>query len=397
MKKEKKFILLCCLVYFTSYITRINYGAAIVEIVSFMGIKSSVAGIAVTCSFISYGVGQLISGFLGDRINPKLLVSIGLIITAIANIMVALVGSIYAIIVIWTINGFAQSLMWPPLVKIMTQSLSVEQYKKGCALVNISASVATIFIYLLVPVCIAAYNFKLIFIFSAIFAVITCFIWWINVKEVTVVENDSTIISKHSKIPITKIITSTGLIPILFVIVLQGMLRDGITTWMPTFINETFKLSTSSSILTTTIVPIFSIVAVTLTRIFNKRVRNEIALSTLIWGVAFISSIILLASLNSIIISIIAMSLITACMHGINLLLIGNLPVKFLKYGKVSFISGLLNSCTYIGSSLSAYGIARLTEIFGWNVTIIVWIFIILVGGLLCASVIEKYKTQLLI
>ncbi len=392
MNKENKFVLLCCLVYFTSYITRINYGAAIVEIVNFMGISSSVAGIAVTCSFVSYGVGQLISGFLGDRINPKLLVAIGLIITAISNIMVALVGSIYAIIVIWTINGFAQSLMWPPLVKIMTQFLSAEQYKKGCALVTISASVATIFIYLFVPACIAVYNFKLIFILSAIFAVVTCIIWWINVRNLVVVCNESSKIINESKTPIMKIITSTGLLPIMFVIVLQGLLRDGITTWMPTFINETFKLSTSSSILTTTILPIFGIASIILTTIINKKVKNEIALSALIWGLALVSSVILLVSLNSITISIIAMSLITACMHGINLLLIGNLPAKFLKYGKVSFASGLLNSCTYIGSALSAYGIARLTEMFGWNVTIIVWIFIIIVGGLLCASVIKKYE-----
>lgn len=392
LTKEAKFILLCCLVYFTSYITRINYGATIIEIVNHMKISNSLAGVAVTCSFISYGIGQIIAGFLGDKINPKLMVFVGLIITSIANIIVGLSSSIYLIIVIWTINGFAQALLWPPLVKIMTEVLPEEYYKKGCALVTISASVATIFIYIFVPMCISIYNFKLVFILSSILGLITCFIWVLKVKNIKKVHKVEYKLDTKNDISISKIIISTGLVPIMFSIVLQGILRDGITTWMPTFINDTFKLSSSSSILTTTILPIFSIVCVMATRHINKKISNDILLSSYIWTVALISCIILFTNLNSISISIVSMSLLTACMHGINLLLIGNLPAKFIKYGKVSTISGILNSCTYVGSALSAYGIAVINDHFGWKTTIIIWIGIILLGGLSCIISVNKYK-----
>lgn len=392
INKEGKFILLCCLVYFTSYITRINYGATLVEMVDFMNIKSSTASIAVTCSFISYGLGQLIAGFLGDKMNPKSMVSLGLIISSSVNILVALTNNIYFIIVIWTINGFAQALLWPPLVKLMTNKLPMEYYKRGCALVTISASVATVFIYMFVPMCISLYNFKLVFILSALLGFITFTIWSLKVKNTPNKPEEIIETQIKNNLPISKIIVSTGLIPIMFAIVLQGLLRDGITTWMPTFINDTFKLPSTSSILTTTILPIFSIICVALTRYINKKISNDILLSSYIWIIALVSCIILVTNLNSIVLSIVSMSFLTACMHGINLLLIGNLPAKFVKYGKVSTISGILNSCTYIGSALSAYGIAVINDNFGWTITIILWIAIIVLGGLSCAVSIKKYK-----
>lgn len=392
INKEGKFILLCCLVYFTSYITRINYGATLVEMVDFMNIKSSTASIAVTCSFISYGLGQLIAGFLGDKMNPKSMVSLGLIISSSVNILVALTNNIYFIIVIWTINGFAQALLWPPLVKLMTNKLPMEYYKRGCALVTISASVATVFIYMFVPMCISLYNFKLVFILSALLGFITFTIWALKVKNTPNKPEEIIETQIKNNLPISKIIVSTGLIPIMFAIVLQGLLRDGITTWMPTFINDTFKLPSTFSILTTTILPIFSIICVALTRYINKKISNDILLSSYIWIIALVSCIILVTNLNSIVLSIVSMSFLTACMHGINLLLIGNLPAKFVKYGKVSTISGILNSCTYIGSALSAYGIAVINDNFGWTITIILWIAIIVLGGLSCAISIKKYK-----
>ncbi len=40
----------------------------------------------------------------------------------------------------------------------------------------------------------------------------------------------------------------------------------------------------------------------------------------------------------------------------------------------VGLISGLLNSCTYIGSALSTYVIAVITDHFGWSATLLIWL-----------------------
>ena len=71
-KKIRDFTLLLTFMYLVSYVTRINYGAVVSEIVQAEGILKSVASLAVTGSFITYGAGQLISGFMGDKIQPKI-------------------------------------------------------------------------------------------------------------------------------------------------------------------------------------------------------------------------------------------------------------------------------------------------------------------------------------
>lgn len=55
-RKTIYFGFLCCLVYFTSYFTRINYGAVLVEIIRDLEITKDVGSIAVAGSFITYSV-----------------------------------------------------------------------------------------------------------------------------------------------------------------------------------------------------------------------------------------------------------------------------------------------------------------------------------------------------
>ncbi len=65
------------------------------------------------------------------------------------------------------------------------------------------------------------------------------------------------------------------------------------------------------------------------------------------------------------------------------------IPAYFKKYGNVSTASGVINSCTYIESAISTYGIALISERLGWSFTIITWIII---GALGCALCLISFK-----
>ena len=80
--KEKtrvtRIAVLFSLMYMISYITRINYGAIISEMVTDTGYTKDLLSLALTGSFITYGAGQIVSGLLGDRIDPPSSFSVGL-------------------------------------------------------------------------------------------------------------------------------------------------------------------------------------------------------------------------------------------------------------------------------------------------------------------------------
>ena len=108
-------------------------------------------------------------------------------------------------------------------------------------------------------------------------------------------------------------------------------------------------------------------------------------LAGLFFGVGAVASIVLfLLTGVSAVGSIIFSALVTASMHGTNLMLTAMLPPFFKKYGKVSTVSGVLNSCTYIGSAISTYAIALLSQNIGWRYTVLIWAVVAVLGLCSC-------------
>ena len=116
-----------------------------------------------------------------------------------------------------------------------------------------------------------------------------------------------------------------------------------------------------------------------------KLFSNPVWCGCIVFGVGAVSAIgIYFLSGRFVAFSVLFSALLTGCMHGVNYLLVCMIPAYFKKYKNVSTASGVINSCTYIGSALSTYGIAFISERLGWSFTIITWIVIGLLGSALC-------------
>ncbi len=392
-KKIRDFTLLLTFMYLVSYVTRINYGAVVSEIVQAEGILKSVASLAVTGSFITYGAGQLISGFMGDKIQPKILVLAGLVLTVSMNFVISLLSDPYIMAIVWSVNGFAQAFMWPPVVKLMTELLNGNDYKKTSVVVSFGASFGTISVYLFAPVCVAFSGWRAVFAVSAIIGAFMAFIWAKNcpVIDMNVADTGTRVYEKEDSANLGFPFIILAVMP---VIAMQGALRDGVQTWMPSYILETFNLQSFAAILTGVVLPIFSIISLRVTsRIYEKRITNEISCAGAILGFGFVSAFLLwmFPDSNAVVSTILA-ALLSGSMHAVKMLMVSMVPPYFKRYGRISFISGVLNSCTYVGSAISTYGIAKFSESFGWNSTILLWSAIALVGMMICLVVSKKWK-----
>lgn len=377
-----------------SYITRINYGTIISEMQRETEIPKSLLSMALTGSFVTYGAGQVISGVLGDRISPKRLVSYGFITTIMMNLLIPLCCSPYQMLAVWCVNGFAQSFMWPPLVRIMAELLSEEDYKNTVTKVCWGSSVGTMLLYLVSPLVISVLNWRWVFVFSAASGVLMLLVWnrysydVENKKQGTAAGN-----VQKDKIGL---LLNPMMIGIMAAIILQGMLRDGVTTWMPSYISETYHLSNVVSILTGVILPVFGIVCNQIaTTLYVKRWKNPVTCAGMLFMAGGIAALALFGITGkSAAVSVLFSALLTGCMHGVNLLLIAMIPRFFKKYGNISTVSGVLNSCTYIGSAVSTYGIAVLSESIGWHDTVFLWFLIAAAGTIICLCCIRPWKRK---
>lgn len=392
-KQINNLALLFAITYMVSYITRINYGAVISEMVIQTGISKSLLSLSLTGSFITYGVGQIISGICGDKFSPKKLVSYGLSVTILMNILIPICNSPYQMLIIWCINGFAQAFLWPPLVQLMTTLLTEADYAKVAVKVSWGSSLGTIVVYLMAPLLISLFGWKSVFIFSAAFGLIMLLVW--NKYSYEIKPQQKTETEENQKGSL-KVFFSPLMIGVMIAIILQGMLRDGVTTWMPSYITETYNMSNIISILTGVVLPIFGIISFQLSSLlYRMKFRNPLMCSGVIFGVGAISALALyFLSGASAPLSVFFSALLTASMHGVNLILICMIPPFFKKYGNVSTASGILNSCTYVGSAISTYGIAVLSENRGWSFTLLIWLIIAIVGTIICLLCVKPWSKK---
>ena len=169
------------------------------------------------------------------------------------------------------------------------------------------------------------------------------------------------------------------------------MLRDGITTWMPVYMSETFGMSNAKSILSAAALPLFSVFSVLLASLLLDCLKSEVFTAACLFGLGALAGAAMLAAFDSLpVFCILMMTLITGCAHGINLMLISRVPRHFTRYGKVSSVSGILNSATYVGSSLSTYGFGAVAEQAGWMQVVIIWIAVCAAG--MCVMFLARKK-----
>lgn len=391
-KEVTRLAWLFAVTYMISYMTRLNFGAIVAEMETATGLARSALSMSLTGSFITYGAGQILSGVAGDRISPKRLVSIGLILTVLMNLAIPLCHTPWQMLMVWCVNGFAQSFMWPPIVKLMVAVFDSDEYKYASLRVQWGSSMGTIAIYLLSPLLISLFSWRSVFLFTALCGVAGLLLWNRCLKEP---ENLLTP-QKGSGSAATRQLFTPMMLAVMTAIIMMGMLRDGITTWMPSYIAETYRLSNVISILTGVLLPVFSILSVRVAEgLHRKRFRNPITCAGVIFGVGAAAALLLFFLFDrGAAISVLLAALLTGCMHGVNFMLISMLPAYFRKYGNTSTASGVLNACTYIGSALSTYGVAVLSTSIGWDGTILLWFATALTGTALCLLCIKPWAKK---
>ena len=387
-KQATKLTALCALVYFASYITRLDYAAVLVEIVQDLQIAKTTASIAVTGSFITYGLGMVVFGLLGDRIKPRTMIAIGLIGTSAINLLMGVLPNVYVMIGIWCFNGMFQAMLWPPVTRTLTENLGESEARNAIAKVIQAAQVATLSIYVLSPLAIKMVSWRLVFLAAAAVGALAVALWLpgtVGMRQTRPTVTAEAERPAVERAPVGRLIMAAGLIPMSVAILLMGMLRDGLQTWMPTYVCEVFGLSTESAILISGLLPVLSMVSIAASTRLFRRNGDETKSAAILFGLSFVCAAVMAAIFpGPATIGVALFALLAGSMHGVNQMIICFTPTRFEPYGRVSTFSGLLNCFVYVGAAISTYGFAGFSEAFGWRSTMVLWMGIALLGTIFC-------------
>lgn len=381
---------LCWIAYFTAYIGRLNYSSAMSDMIQDRILTQSHAGFISMLYFFSYGCGQFFNGILGDRFSPHKMIFIGLFLAAGMNFMMPLVSLYPTMAAVWGINGYAQAMIWPPIIRIFSEMLDSHKKLKYSIDIVSSQAAGTLVSYLLSAIMLHFFGWKAVFFSASLLLFLVSLIWICGFskirKKMKPVSSERNISDSPQHVPFFQLLKSSGMMIILFPIMVHGMLKDGVTTWVPTYISENFLTSPSFSVMITTLLPIFNLAGAYLARyIYQKCQSNETRAASVFFGLSTLSLFILrICGHISIFLTAVLFALTTTSMMAINTLYVSIYPLRYEKQGRVATVSGFLNATAYMGTAVSTFAIGMLAEHTSWNITVTIWVFFTVIALIFC-------------
>jgi glycerol-3-phosphate transporter len=161
----------CFIGYAVFYFCRVNISMAIPAMQETLGYSKTQLGAIVSALQIIYGIGKFGNGILADRANPRYFMAIGLFLSAIVNIIFGLSYSLALLIVLWGINGWFQSMGFPPGARLLSHWYSPSEYGRIWGIYGCSHQVGAAIILIVVGYIIQNTSWQYAFIYPAVFAI----------------------------------------------------------------------------------------------------------------------------------------------------------------------------------------------------------------------------------
>ena len=191
-----------------------------------------------------------------------------------------------------------------------------------------------------------------------------------------------------------KLLTMSGGIFILAVVILNCFAYKGLADWVPTMLVEEFGVSADFGVILSTLLPVCTVVGAYLGRFFYHNIfHSEVRTSAFcMLFAAIIYTVVTVVGFISIGFVMVVIMLITLMVSCASTMCVSLVPLRFARYSRAGSLSGFFNGAAYIGNSASALMTGIITENFGWLNTIIVLTAFMAIGAVIAFASIRKWR-----
>lgn len=392
-KSSRSVFLACWFVYAVAYITRNTYAVTIVVLTGASLLTPTQAGLISTCYFASYGVGHLVNGILADRISPRFMMIFGITGTVAANLlMAALSPDFTAMIIIWTLNGFLEAMLWAPIVAILSGMIAEKKRLPSIANMCTSKPVGIIAAYLMSSACsYLGLPSAALYCAAAGIGTVSCIVFALayhrafSAPDVTEAKPDIKPESGGRKGgSLISLLASAGAMIFIIPVIFHGMMNDGLLSWVPTIIRDSYETSDGFSTLLTILLPLANLAGAVIANVIIGRFfkKNHAAVGVFFMALSVVPTVLFLdPAALPLAAGVVCLALISMLMAAFNHIFSTLVPAQFAPYGRASTVSGVINSLIYAGCALSTYVFGSVSERIGWGATVAVWLALMAVSA----------------
>lgn len=371
--------------YVFYYFSRNSYGAIKPLLINDLGFEKSDLGILTTVTAVSYGLSKFVSGVLSDRSNPRIFMSVGLVVTGILNIVFGCTSSLTLMAVLWGINGWFQGWGWPPCAKLLTHWYSQKERGTWWGVTSSSHNVGAALIPLLVGIVAQGFGWRYgMYAAGAMSIVIGIFLFFVlrdtpSTMGLPTIEKfkndvDASQANQENDISFKDLVlkyifknTYLWLLGIAYFFVY--LIRGAFSEWSPLFLMETRGYQLVAANAAVTWFEVGGLVG-SLTagwasdKIFNGR-RGPVNVFYMLSVVAAILALWLLPP-TAIIMDYILIFTIGFLIFGPQML-IGMVAVELAHKKAAGGANGFIGFIAYLGMASAGYPLMKLTRTMGWD------------------------------
>ena len=300
--------------------------------------------------FVTYACGRLLNGVFGDRTAPWVMITVGLLLTGISNLLLGILPPYAVILLLWCVNAYAQSMLWSSLLRTMTGLYGKEKADKKVPILVSSVSVGNIVGIVLCTWLVEKVSLRSAFIVPGALTVLLGLATVFVLR--TVPEGPKPEKQRFAVVEFFRDRKIRGmLLPALF----HGVIKDNIGTWMALYFVCRYQIDLESSALFVLLIPAVGMVGRLLYPFcYQLSGRRENLISLLGFIACGILAVIMCCSPGSPWVAAVCLSLIYALVSMINTSILSMFPLQFADKNMVSSVSGVADFATYLGAGIGS-------------------------------------------
>ena len=382
---------LCTVSYLAVYIARNILGAVTPQMVE-QGYAEAFIGKISSLYFVSYAVGQLINGAIGDKIKAKWMICMGLMGAALMNILFSwLSKSEIGAIVTYGATGFFLSMIYGPMTKVVSENTE-PIYATRCSL---GYTFASFFGSPAAGVLAAVLTWQSVFAASsAILAVMAIlgFVFFTAFERKGIVKYGQYKAQEKGTGNI-KVLLKHGIVKFSLISILTGVVRTSVVFWLPTYINQYLGFSAEKSAAIFTVATLIISTTAFISVFIYEKLGHDMHKTVLLM---FSSATVFFLLTYLVKMSVLNVGFFVLAIMSSN----GAASMLWSKYcpslrdtGMVSSATGFLDFLSYMAAATANLIFANAATTIGWGNLILVW-FGLMVVGVVIALPYNKLKAK---
>ena len=360
--------------YALYYLGRVNISVVLPILAIDLNVSRAEVGALGTIFFWIYGIGHFVSGEIGSHVSPFRMVSFGLLATAIVNLVFAFQTSLIAMLILWGLNGIAQSGGWAPMFRILAERLDRSHIKRVSTLMPFSYVFGTAITWTVIGAVAANGNWRIAFWLPGLLLLLVLAFW-----RRAGVDAPKT---KSSGVRFSTIIAEArGIFVILLATAMAGYVFNGTLIWLPTYILDTALIAENMVGLVAALTQVIAIMGLLLAR--RRVVRGSQVFVTAVQMLSAAGLAFLLLTISSGMLMFVVVAFALMMLNGAFGLMVSSVPLLMAGPGRASSVTGSVNMMSTFFGGMAGFSIGGLVEISGWSAVFGLWGALLLLASLL--------------